>query len=133
MVCIVEDKLNQTMISVLSKILLKSNTVKLLFSNDNFLQTYSNLELYRYRNFSAYLKLIYSIRKNSTRKFILKAYFLKFTELILDFIPIKSLSLRRCVLTRIATCARDEDNKCAKIAFRLWRQITILLIPKAVN
>ena len=104
----------------------------LLYSNDNYLQTYSNIELYRFRNFTAYLKLLYAIRKNSTRKFILKAYLLKFSELIQDFIPIKTLSLKRCILRKI-TSGDNYPLTYVKRSLRLWKQISWLTRPNSVN
>jgi len=134
MICIIEDKLNLRKIDFLTKLSLKSNTIILLYSNDNFLQSYSNIDLFRIRNLTSYLKILYSTRMRNSRKFILNAYFLKFTVLIKDFIPIKSESLKKFVmaLTQI-DLNRDYYKNNIKITLRIWRKITILLRPNLVN
>ena len=70
----------------------------------------------------------------NSRKFILNAYFLKFTVLIKDFIPIKSESLKKFVmaLTQI-DLNRDYYKNNIKITLRIWKKITILLRPNLVN
>ena len=134
MICIIEDKLNLRKIDFLTKLSLKSNTILLLYSNDNFLQSYSNIDLFRIRNLTSYLKILYSTRMRNSRKFILNAYFLKFTVLIKDFIPIKSESLKKFVmaLTQI-DLNRDYYKNNIKITLRIWKKITILLRPNLVN
>ena len=134
MICIIEDKLNLRKIDFLTKLSLKSNTILLLYSNDNFLQSYSNIDLFRIKNLTSYLKILYSTRMRNSRKFILNAYFLKFTVLIKDFIPIKSESLKKFVmaLTQI-DLNRDYYKNNIKITLRIWRKITILLRPNLVN
>ena len=134
MICIIEDKLNLRKIDFLTKLSLKSNTIILLYSNDNFLQSYSNIDLFRIRNLTSYLKILYSTRMRNSRKFILNAYFLKFTVLIKDFIPIKSESLKKFVmaLTQI-DLNRDYYKNNIKITLRIWKKITILLRPNLVN
>jgi hypothetical protein len=112
--------------------LLKSQTVNLLYSNDNYLQIYTNLELYRFRNFSAYLKLLFVIKRNIQRRFILKSYFLKFAEIIEDYIPIKTLSLKRCFMRRINN-GEYFHNGFRKRFFQLWRQLTQIFKPTYVN
>ena len=134
MICIIEDKLNLRKIDFLTKLSLKSNTILLLYSNDNFLQSYSNIDLFRIKNLTSYLKILYSTRMRNSRKFILNAYFLKFTVLIKDFIPIKSESLKKFVmaLTQI-DLNRDYYKNNIKITLRIWKKITILLRPNLVN
>ena len=80
-------KLQFNQIYFLSKLSLKINSLKVIYSHDNFLNILSNKELRRHTNFAAYLKLIYVIRFNHSRNLILKSYFYKFKQLIADWQP----------------------------------------------
>lgn len=128
---IIEDKITFRKIEAFYRVLMKSFMVKLLFTNDNYLQSHSNLELYRYRNFSAYLKIIYTIRLNSTRKFILRAYFNKLQNLITDFVPIKTFYLKKCVMSKVSR-GSDFHYVYIKRLFIAWKYFSILMKPNPV-
>ena len=128
---IIEDKIAFRKIEAFYRVLMKSFMVKLLFTNDNYLQTHSNLELYRYRNFSAYLKIIYAIRISSTRKFILRAYFNKFHTLINDYIPIKTSLLRKCFMGNISRGSEFHFTYLKRL-FIIWKYFTIIIRPNPV-
>lgn len=132
MVMIIEDKNILGKVEAFYRILMKSFLIKVLFTNDNYLQTHSNLELYRFRNFSAYLKLIYAIRLSATRKFILRAYFCKLKKLIIDYVPIKALSLKNCILSKISR-GRGYHKTYLKRTLHNWRKISILIRPNPVS
>ena len=129
--CIIEDKITFRKIEAFYRVLMKSFMVKLLFTNDNYLQSHSNLELYRYRNFSSYLKIIYAIRISSKRKFILKAYFNKFHSLINDYIPIKTTHLKKCLMGKISRGSEYHLTYLKRLFF-IWKYFTILVRPNPV-
>ena len=131
LVIVLEKNVDKLKIEGFYKILLKSLMISVLFSNDNYLQTHNNVELYRFRNFSAYLKLLYAIRKNKTRKFILNAYFHKLAELISDFVPYKTFTLKKCVLNRL-TRNMEYPVVFLKMTLLLWKQIPVLTRPNPV-
>lgn len=88
-------RLQFSQIYFISKLYLKINTEKVVYSHDNYLNILSNKELRRYTNFAAYLKLIYVLRFNHSRNLILKSYFNKFKDILLDWIPPKKTILKK--------------------------------------
>ena len=98
MVNILLKYLQFNQIYFLSKIRLKVQTYKVLYNNDNYLNLNTAKELSRYKNFAAYLKLIYVLRYNKARNFIKKNYFLKFKEVIKGWVSEKKCFLKKFVI-----------------------------------
>lgn len=128
---ILENRLNFNKICSFYRLISKSQTVKLLYTDDNYLHIHSNKDLYRYRNFSAYLKLLFAIRNNQMRRIILKSYFRKFAETIDGFIPFKTLNLKKCLIHKIINLD-NYPRLFLNRTVQLWRQITVLTRPNIV-
>jgi hypothetical protein len=112
--------------------MLKSLTFSILFKDDNYLQTHSTVELYRFRNFSAYLKLLYAIRLSSSRKRILRAFFHKFKNILSDFVPLNTISLKRCFVLRLGLQGQYHSTYFKRV-FLLWKQVAVLIRPNPVK
>lgn len=75
--------------------------------------------------------MLYAIRISKTRKFILRAFFHKFKEIIEDFIPITTQALKRCIKIRI-TCTDNYHEECVGRVFFLWKDLSALTRPNSV-